>query len=446
MPKQVWMCRNGSGRRRMLRRRDQIGASLIFFALLLGLIATSLVLMHLDSDQLKNAREKKTIAALAEAKAALIAYALKQDLNQSCTADCRRPGDLPCPDMNNNGVADDGACTDQSRRLGRFPWKTLGTTDLRDGYGERLWYAVSNQYKNNTRLLPLNADSVGTITVRSADGTIGRDATLGEGVVAVILAAGPPLTRADGVQQSRSAANENVAAHYLDIVSGIEDNADFVDGGSNGFIMGPVIDASGREVTNDRLIVITREEMLHSMEYQVLGEVKRALTQSAFDGYPNPADVDDVSCLTGEDIAAADCQANPANDFGGIGRLPVNSGIDHWENTIMRGEKSGNWFQQNGWREFVFYALAPACSGFTVACEGVGRLTLRNAIAAPEDNKDIVLISAGRAFGVQVRGTMAQKTSLTNYLEDENVSVPDEIYVRPKNATSASNDKALSVP
>lgn len=431
----------------MLRNRcEQAGASLIFFALLLVLVATSMVLVHLDSDQLKSAREEKTIAALAEAKMALIAYALKQDLNQTCTVDCRRPGDLPCPDMNNNGVADDGACTDQTRRVGRFPWKTLGTTDLRDGHGERLWYAVSNQYKNNTRLLPLNVDTVGTITIRSSDGTIVKDATMGEGVVAVILATGPPLLRADGVQQLRSAANENVAVHYLDIVTAVEDNANFVDGETNGFIMGSVVAASGQEIVNDRLITITREEMLQSMEYQVLGEVKKVLTQSGFDAYPNPADVDDSACLIDGDIAQEDCSTNLANDFGRIGRLPVDSGIDNWESSIFNGLQSGNWFQQNGWREFIFYALAPACSGFTVACEGVGKLTLHNAAVMPGNDKDIVLISAGRTIGTQMRDTLARRMDLNNYLEDENVSVPDDVYVRPKKTSATSNDKVLSIP
>jgi hypothetical protein len=32
----------------------------------------------------------------------------------------------------------------QAERLGRLPWKTLGLPDLRDGDGERLWYAVSS--------------------------------------------------------------------------------------------------------------------------------------------------------------------------------------------------------------------------------------------------------------------------------------------------------------
>ena len=62
------------------------------------------------------------------------------------------PGYLPCPDTDGDGWAEatcgslDGA-SGQASRLGLLPWKTLGLPDLRDGYGERLWYAVSSKYK-----------------------------------------------------------------------------------------------------------------------------------------------------------------------------------------------------------------------------------------------------------------------------------------------------------
>ena len=35
---------------------------------------------------------------------------------------------------------------------GRLPWKTLAIPDLRDGAGERLWYAVSVRFKRNNTI------------------------------------------------------------------------------------------------------------------------------------------------------------------------------------------------------------------------------------------------------------------------------------------------------
>src|SRR5690606_8688743 len=128
--------------------------------------------------------------------------------------------------------------------------------------------------------------------------------------------------------------------------------------------------------------------------------------------------VNDSTCLIAGDIAPEECPTNSANDTGRIGRLPVDSGIDNWESGIFNGLQSGNWFQQNGWREFIFYALAPACSGFTVFCEGAGKLTLLNAAVMPEDDKDVVLISSGRAIGPQIRDTLIKRMGLENYLED----------------------------
>jgi hypothetical protein len=51
----------------------------------------------------------------------------------------RRMGGITCGSL----AGDSG----QAQRLGRLPWKTLGLPDLRDGHGERLWYAVSTKYK-----------------------------------------------------------------------------------------------------------------------------------------------------------------------------------------------------------------------------------------------------------------------------------------------------------
>ncbi len=424
-------------------RARQTGAALIFFSLLLVIISSSIILTHLDGRQIKNERDKKTSAALAEAKAALIAYSLKLDIGTCTSLNCRRPGDLPCPDMNNNGEAGT-ACGSQNLRIGRFPWKTLGVTDLRDGDGERLWYALSNQYKNNPRVFPLNSDAMGTITVKTSQGLVINDGSLGTGVVAVIFAPGYPILRDDGLQQSRVSSNENSPEHYLDILLG-EDNASFSDGTTDGFIMGPANDNSGGEIINDRLIVVTRQDMLQSMEALVLSKVKNALSiyYSNQSYFPNPANFNDEGCLGSSDIGAVSCISSVTNN---PGRLPVDGHVPEWETeSILRGEASGNWFQQNGWREFIMYAVAPACATGTINCNGTGMLQLNNAIQQPDTDKRVVLISSGKAIDMQTRTSNLEKGSLANYFEDENLSSTDGIFKRTIGTSQDINDRSISI-
>lgn len=138
---------------------------------------------------------QKTITSLALAQQALLAYAQQPLGVTQCESNCPRPGDLPCPDRNNDGIAET-SCSNTTR-LGRLPWKTLGIGDVRDGSGERLWYAVSERYKNNPRILPLNLDTSGTWSMLSAEGVL-WDATQGDGLVAVLIAPMQPLVREDG--------------------------------------------------------------------------------------------------------------------------------------------------------------------------------------------------------------------------------------------------------
>src|SRR6185437_7723389 len=218
----------------------------------------------------------------------LIAYAADRPINAAVG-----PGYLPCPDLDNDGWAEstcgsqDGS-SGQAERLGRLPWKTLGLQDLRDGDGERLWYAVSSKYKGllNCGVSRACIDmtppvALGTITVRDASGRPVHDGTLAVpgraqdgGALAVVIAAGAPLERigadASRTMQRRECASADCdsegrcltdppqraapcnPANYLDR-SPAEDNADFVDrndpagraANANGFIAGPVFAADG---------------------------------------------------------------------------------------------------------------------------------------------------------------------------------------------------------
>ena len=98
--------------------RTEAGAALLAFLLVL-LVGGSYALLG-DAKSLaqraKLEESRKTSEALAEAKAALIGYAVSAKLTPpgSCATNasrCPRPGDLPCPDRNNDGYAENSPAT-----------------------------------------------------------------------------------------------------------------------------------------------------------------------------------------------------------------------------------------------------------------------------------------------------------------------------------------------
>jgi hypothetical protein len=267
-------------------------------------------------------RERTTSRALAQAREALLAHGADRPIDAWVG-----PGYLPCPDTDNDGWAE-STCgslngdSGQAQRLGRLPWKTLGLPDLRDGDGERLWYAVSTKYKGllncaaSASCLDMTpATAWGTITVRDSSGALLHDGTVAGaagGALAVVIAPGAPLARrVDGgdaaAVQSRACAPGDCDAlercltlppqraapcdprNYLDRAPGPafadEDNADFVDRSDaagrprnrNGFIQGPVRLADGRIAVNDRLLPIAYGDLMPRLMHRVAREVASCL-------------------------------------------------------------------------------------------------------------------------------------------------------------------------
>ena len=289
-------------------------------------------------------RDAESDRALAQAREALIAYAAERPINTAVG-----PGYLPCPDLDDDGWAE-STCGSlngdigQEQRLGRLPWKTLGLPDLRDGYGERLWYAVSTRHKGllncagSRACVDMSPDSaIGTITVRDPSGLVVHDGTSTDlyavdrgGALAVVIAPGPRITRlaAGSGQASAEQLREcgplecdpygkclleppsRVAkchpANFLDKAPegrhAGEDNADFVDRSdaagrarnTNGFIQGPIRDSEGSIAVNDRVAVIAYRDVMPRVMRRVAVEVAQCLVYYAArpenDGrYPTPA-------------------------------------------------------------------------------------------------------------------------------------------------------------
>src|SRR5574340_1734267 len=143
---------------RLQRRSTQRGQVLLGIVVILGIFLGALFYTFVSPAHYTTERDKITNAALAQAKDALIGYAAKH---------ATRPGALPCPDIFNTGNAPGLSGNNCQSYIGRLPWKSLGLTDIRDGSGERLWYALSPNFRNlNPPTGPvLNSDTPGQITV-----------------------------------------------------------------------------------------------------------------------------------------------------------------------------------------------------------------------------------------------------------------------------------------
>jgi len=229
--------------------RVQRGFALIALLSLAALISAFLIASALNftSAGVSNEREERSMGALRKAKAALIAYAASEQWQAYKGQTTNQPGGLPCPDVNDTG-ASPGICSSAASRVGRLPWATIGSEDLRDASGERLWYAVSsNSYKNAANII--NSDTPGLLTVTGA--------APASNVVAVVIGPGEALSGQDRIAQ------HNDPAAYLEGVT-----ASTPDYGYN-----TVAVPSG--TANDRLLVITQADLMAAVEPVVAARIER---------------------------------------------------------------------------------------------------------------------------------------------------------------------------
>lgn len=417
----------------------QKGVALLLATLVLLIATTAAFLYSWNSARGRAAYDLATETALREAKEALIAYAVSVNLSGS-----GRLGDLPCPDLDNDGKKETSCgnasgTTGQAARLGRLPWKDLGIADLRDGSGERLWYAVSSNFKENFRSEPLNSDTTGTIRVVDATGKVLSN------VVAIVIAPGEPLQRqGSATVQERSGTNQNDPTQYLDVANG-EDNADFADGSStNGFIAGPVRDAAGRVIANDRILAITYEDIMPIIEKRVASEVLNCLSNyaaynvapennaghfpwaaslstSAAGSYDDTAGVrfgrfPDRMCATGGE-GAGDILCDPV-----VGTNPAM--LQSW-GAVSGCSVTNSWFTHH-WREQVFYAIADGYKPGTSSPSCGTCLTVET-----KTSLRAVVIVARKALPGQDR--TSGKANAANYLESQNATPYDDIFTKGGN-------------
>lgn len=127
-------------------RKKQAGAALLVILLLLISAVSFLFVKNLNRRiGFRSEDAMATANALAQAKAALIGYAsiYPDQINPN-----KGPGYVPCPsDVAPYDMPRSNCAASTTSLLGRIPWRYLGISDLRDGAGERLWYAITEAYK-----------------------------------------------------------------------------------------------------------------------------------------------------------------------------------------------------------------------------------------------------------------------------------------------------------
>ena len=237
----------------------QRGFALIALLALAALISAFVIASTLNftSAGISNEREDRSMSALRKAKAALIAYAANEQWQLYKSQATDQPGALPCPDTDNNG-ASQLSCPNALDRVGRLPYSTIGADDLRDASGERLWYALSSNFRKLSGTTVINSDTQGLLTVTGT--------APASNVVAIVFAPGPPVqdsTLPPGQIQDRSPANINRPASYLE-----------------GFTVGAndytfTTNALPTDTFNDRLLVITQADLMAAVEPVVAARIER---------------------------------------------------------------------------------------------------------------------------------------------------------------------------
>ena len=381
----------------------------------------------------KNSQDAKTGVALAQAKEALLAYAITRD-------DPGRPAEFPCPttvaptDPTYGTSA--GACA--TVRLGRLPWKTLGIQELFDGAGEPLWYAVSSRFR--PAVAKINSDTLGNLTVYAAGGAV----VLENQAVAVIFSAGAPVSTQNRTSTvsfcattSTSIAGNVCAANYLDSSSG-RNNA------SNA---GPYIADRANAAFNDKVVYITTADFMPKIEERIVAILTRTLNYYyATNGYyPYAANYSDYT---------APLKLNCANGRYS-GRLPFQilvspltgspcTSLADWPST-GNPNSFPTWFTVNQWNVAVHYAVGKAYAiGGAKVCPGaLGDCLTVDGIA----NVQAVFILPGTATTIplQTRPSGAPTDYLEAVENQNDFPTPTNYTYVTTTSTLPSRDRVVAI-
>ena len=391
--------------------RQRGAALLILLIMLMGGLAVALT-QHGGVVLREQQRTQASLQALQTAKLALLAWSITHaDTGGAANA---RPGELPCPDYDNDGL-EDANCA--AGLPGRLPWRTLGTEPLRDSSGELLWYVVAAGFRTVAHDAgALNSNTEGPAQLYDATGALMTPA--GATLAAVILAPGAALTDPSG-------RPSNTATAYLDSLPGIN-NAVAV----GPYVTGPVRGTDGAVLLNDIAVGLSAQELIAAAERRALTEAQRALQLfAAANGgkLPNAAAPAEALCLAGVPNVAATvaCPAEPGRCSG---RLAEDSLAPY----------AATWFTANGWGRALPYTVSQTRAINASGADCTAALSVNGA------TKEAVLFGPGSARAGQLRPS----AGLNNYLDEAanqdawTAGVGQPVFVTP----ASGNDQLRSIP
>lgn len=432
-------------------QHKQRGAALMVMLVIVVIGIAAALVGSLSATALRTTRQETTAATLAQAKEALIGYAI--------TYGDTHPGEvhgyLPCPDTdasNGEGSSKLSCGSKNISVMGRLPWKTLGLSILRDGDGECLWYAVSGTYKNNSKTDLMNWDNNGLFVILDASG-----ATVAQNVVAVVFAPGDTLGSQNRASDGTAPAcgGNYAASNYLD---------------SDGALNNGTVSASANATTqfrlasspqvNDRIIYITRQDIWNAMlKRSNFMTTLTTMTQKAAECLADYGRRNN-SGLGNKRLPWSGRLRNPTTDYwtdsnyddedGRLaGRLPyrVNTSDSDSGNQIISpyyqlADTGSNcpsvadwpayhpWW--TNWKDHLFYALADDFNpnDGSSGCGTCLRVNGNGAYAA-------VVMFAGQPLAGQARTSAADHLNFRNYLEGRN-------FTNGPNSSGNSNYESAS--
>lgn len=276
----------------------QQGVALLLMMFIIGLAVTAYVVKSYDAAAMKARQEEKTMKALAEAKAALIAWSVTHS---------EVPGMMPYPDRSTDGNYDGpsdcppGAnAFSYTHLIGQLPLygqtnpcatPQLGVGgDWKDADGNKLWYMVS---RNLVREYSIPGRIPGRIPVINPgmlittnsnypyDGSVSsspypwmkifdRQGNLISDRIAVVIIA--PGIALQGQERGNGLAPANAFLEQITVGGQTIANYDYTKPDED-FVMG----GNGDNEINDRLIFITIDELIIALEKRVIKEVKKAI-------------------------------------------------------------------------------------------------------------------------------------------------------------------------
>ncbi len=286
-------------------KSNQQGVVILTFLTIILLGITTLLVTQLSVNKGRNERQFSHTSSLAEAKQALLGYAMTQPV----------PGTLPCPDTTGDGLANPLGLSCQSL-LGLLPSRTLNLSSV-DATGADLWYAVDASYTVNSPALK--------------NSSINTNLRLdGDPVAAVIIAPGEAIG-----DQARRPLNRT------DFLEGLNADADF----SN-------FESSQSATQNDRASGLAVGAFWSQMEQRVL-----VTAQALLNEYRNQCGEYPFAANFGGPFDSVNNQQ--------IGALPLNSALpDDWSSACATGisPTPPGWLVTH-WASQLQYRMCQAAEG-----------------------------------------------------------------------------------